>query len=45
MQLILVGGKRILHRNESGMEFKDEIKKIQLNYMAFLEGGVCESVD
>ena len=41
----LVGGDSILHGNELGMRFKDEIKVKQLNYISFLEGRVCACVD
>ena len=41
----LVVGESILRGNESGMEFKDEMKEKQLNYTTFLEGGVCASVE
>ena len=41
----LVGGESILHGNELGTKFKYEIKESQLNYTAFLEGGVCACVD
>ena len=41
----LVGGESILGGNESGMEFKDEIKEKKLNYTTFLQGVICSSVD
>ena len=32
----LVGGESILHGNDLGMEFKDDIKLKKLNYSTFL---------